>query len=123
MGYFDHTSMREVDQPMGSCLLVPRRVLAQVGVFDDEFPMFMNDVDLCYRIKKAGLPILFFPEASAIHLLGESTRKVKPKMIISSHRSIYRYFKKHHPSLINEFLGSVLLLAAFIRVALLKLRS
>jgi len=123
MGYFDHTSIREVDQPMGSCLMVPRRVLTQVGIFDDHFPMFMNDVDLCYRIKKAGLPILFFPEASAIHRLGESTSKVKPKMIISSHRSIYRYFKKHHPSLMNEFLGSLLVVAAFVRVALLKLKS
>lgn len=115
MGYFDHRSLREVDQPMASCLLVPRKVLDEIGVFDERFPMFMNDVDLCYRIKKAGWPIIFFPEAKVIHWLGESTRKAKPKMIISSHRSIYHYFKKHHPSWVNELLGGFLLLTAFIR--------
>ncbi len=123
MGYFDHKSMREVDQPMGSCLLVPRRVLNDAGVFDEGFPMFMNDVDLCFRIRKAGWSILFFPEASVIHRLGESTHRVKPEMIISSHRSIYHYFKKHHPSPVNELLGAFLLLAAFIRMALLRLKT
>lgn len=122
MGYFDHASMTQVDQPMGSCLLVPRQVLAKAGLFDEKFPMFMNDVDLCYRIKKAGLPIIFFPKAKVVHRLGESTGRIKSKMIISSHRSIYHYFRKHHPSPLNEPLGGFLFLTAFIRVALLKLR-
>jgi len=122
MGYFDHRSMREVDQPMASCLLVPRGVLEAVGVFDERFPMFMNDVDLCYRIKKGGWCIVFFPEASVVHRLGESTERVKKQMIISSHRSIYHYFKKHHPTWTNEILGAFLVIAALIRIARLKLR-
>lgn len=122
MGYFDHMGLREVDQPMGSCLLISRRVLAEVGSFDERFPMFMNDVDLCYRIRKAGWPIIFFPGASVIHRLGESTQRAKPRMIISSHRSICHYFKKHHPAWWNELLGGFLFLTAFIRVTLLKLK-
>jgi GT2 family glycosyltransferase len=67
-------------------------------------------------MKEAGLSVLFFPEASVIHHLGGSTRRVKPAMIASSHRSIYRYFKKHHPSSVNPFLGGLLLLTAMVRV-------
>jgi GT2 family glycosyltransferase len=122
MGYFDHRSMREVDQPMASCLLVPRRVLALVGTFDERFPMFMNDVDLCYRIRRANLNILFFPDASALHRLGASTRKAKPKMILASHWSLYRYFRKHHRSWTNELLGAVLLVSALLRITFLRLR-
>jgi GT2 family glycosyltransferase len=118
MGYFDHASVREVDQPMGSCLLVPAKVFDGVGLLDERFPMFMNDVDLCYRMKKAGLPVVFFPGASVIHHLGGSTRGVRPAMIASSHRSIYRYFRKHHPSAANAFLGGFLLLTAMVRVCL-----
>jgi GT2 family glycosyltransferase len=122
MGYFDHRSQREVDQPMASCLLVPRRVCELVGRFDERFPMFMNDVDLCYRIKNANLSIVFFPDAKAIHLLGGSTRKAKARMILSSHWSIYRYFKKHHPSWLNEPLGAVLLVSALLRITFLRVR-
>jgi len=102
--------------------MIPAAVLRRVGYLDEQFPMFMNDVDLCYRIKQAGLPIVFFPEVSVIHHLGGSTRRVRPQMIVSSHRSIYRYFRKHHPSSVNLLLGGFLLLTALVRLCLEQLR-
>ena len=72
MGYFDFDRSGEVDQPMGSCLMFRRETINQVGNFDETFAMFFNDVDLCYRIKKAGWKIFFFPDASVIHHKGAS---------------------------------------------------
>ncbi len=110
MGYFDHRHFAEVDQPMGACLLLRRSVLDQVGLLDEQFPMFMNDVDLCYRIKKAGLGIVFFPAASVIHYKGRSIYRVRSRMIVTSHRSFYHFFYKHRkPNLCQRLLVAGLL--------------
>jgi len=104
MGYFAFDQTREVDQPMGSCLMLRRETLEDVGLLDENFPMFFNDVDLCYRIKKAGWKIYFYPEAVVIHHKGASTSKVKRKMIWLSHKAFYRFFKKHKTGLANRLL-------------------
>lgn len=121
MGHFDHHSLREVDQPMASCLLVRREVVEQVGLMDERFPMFLNDVDLCYRIRAAGWKILFYPEAQVIHHLGQSTRLVKRRMIRSSHRSLFHFLCKYRRRPLDRLLRPVwwagLLLTAVLRAA------
>lgn len=104
MGYFAFDQTREIDQPMGSCLMLRRKTLEEVGVFDEDFPMFFNDVDLCYRIKKAGWRIYFYPEAEVFHQKGASTSKVKRRMIWFSHLAFYRFFKKHKTGAVNRLL-------------------
>ena len=94
MGYFDFDKQREVDQPMGSCLMQRRATLEDVGILDENFVMFFNDVDLCFRIKKGGWKISFYPQAKVIHHKGASTRKAKVRMIWLSHLSFYKFFKK-----------------------------
>ncbi|HID93426.1 MAG TPA: glycosyltransferase family 2 protein, partial [bacterium (Candidatus Stahlbacteria)] len=61
MSYFDHNSLREVDQPMGSALLVRKEVIEKIGLLDEKYFNFMGDVDICHRIKKAGYKIYFLP--------------------------------------------------------------
>jgi GT2 family glycosyltransferase len=121
MGHFDHRSLREVDQPMASCLLVRREVIAQVGLMDERFPMFLNDVDWCYRIKAAGWKILFYPEAQVLHHLGQSTRLVKRQMIRSAHQSLYHFFCKYRRGRLDRLLRPLLwvglLLTAVLRAA------
>jgi len=98
MAYFDYNQLSEIDQPMASCLLVRKRAIDDVGYFDENFPMFYNDVDLCYRFKKAGWPIYYLPKSFVIHERGASTKRVRAKMIFSMHRSLYHYFEKHDNS-------------------------
>ena len=95
MTWWDYEEVREVDQPMASALLVRRRALDQVGSFDEAFPIFFNDVDLCYRLRRAGWRIFFTPEAEMIHKLGASTVHMRNK-IQESHRSLGRFFEKHY---------------------------
>jgi GT2 family glycosyltransferase len=104
MGHFDFDRQTETDQPMASCLMLPRAALEDVGVFDESFAMFFNDVDLCYRIKKGGWKIFFYPEAKVIHHKGASTRKAKARMIWLSHLAFYKFFKKHKTGSANRLL-------------------
>jgi len=126
MGYFDFQSPTEVDQPMGSFLLLRREILQKVGMFDERFPIFFNDVDLCYRIKKSGGKLYFYPEAKAFHIKGGSTYKAKPKMILSSHISFFRFLDKYKKGFFNKILvylsGIILIIAALFRIIFYSLR-
>jgi GT2 family glycosyltransferase len=126
MGYFDFNKTGDVDQPMGSCLMLRRKTLEDVGILDENFVMFFNDVDLCYRIRKKGWRIYFYPEAKVIHSKGASTKKAKAKMIWLSHLAFYKFLKKHKTGLINRLLLFLflipLILSAWVRILFFYLR-
>jgi len=88
----------DVNQPMASCLLIRRAMWDELGGFDEQFPMFFNDVDLCYRIKRAGARIVYLPQVTAVHRLGRSVRPVMPRMVWFSHLGFLRYLRKYHDS-------------------------
>lgn len=96
MSYWNYDTFREVDQPAGSALLLKREALDQVGLMDERFDIFFNDVDLCYRLKQAGWKIYFCPQARLIHHLGASTSQVKKKMILKSGEAMARFYRKHY---------------------------
>jgi len=96
MTYWDHDSRRQVDQPMASALALRRAALDEIGLFDEDFPLYFNDVDLCYRLRQAGWHIIFEPKARVIHHHGRSTRQVRPAAILDSHRSLVRFYRKHY---------------------------
>lgn len=116
MGYFKFNQIREVDQPMGSCLLLRRATLQDVGIFDENFPMFFNDVDLCYRIKQAGWKIYYYPDAQVLHHKGAATRQVKRRMIWLSHVAFFRFFKKHRTGLFNQLALYLLCIPLFLYI-------
>lgn len=97
---FDYDKEAEVDQPMGSFLLIRREAWEQVGELDPQFPIFFNDVDWCFRAKRErGWKIFYAPSVVATHIGGSSTRQVKPLMIVESHRSLLRFYAKHSRAL------------------------
>lgn len=104
MGWWNYDDVREVDQPMASCLMLRRRAIEQVGVMDEQFPIFFNDVDLCYRLKQWGWKIYFLPDAVVIHHGGQSTRQVRRDMIVESHRAMLRFYRKHYRGKVNRLL-------------------
>jgi len=92
----DHSQIREVDWVSGSCLLVKREMLEKVGLLDQRFFMYVEDVDLCYRAKKTGFSVFYFPPVLVIHHIGKSTQKKKIDMLVEHHRSMYYFHRKHH---------------------------
>jgi cytidylate kinase len=93
---FEYAREQEVDQPMASALMLKREALAQIGGFDEAFPMFFNDVDLCLRLRQAGWKIHYQPEAVAAHHHGAATAQRKREMIVQSHDSLARFYRKHY---------------------------
>jgi len=97
MRSWDHSSRREADQPMASALALRRAALDEIGLFDEEFPLYFNDVDLCFRLKQAGWRIIFEPKAGVTHHYGESsTWQVRPSGILESHWGLIRFYRKHY---------------------------
>ncbi len=127
MGDFDHRSMREVDQPRGSSLMVRREILADVGLWDEDLEMFFNDVDWCLRMNRHGWKIYFLPNASMVHYGGGSVNKVRPRMILQSHQCCYRFFRKYQKGIGNRIaikaLGLALLGSACIRYVLARVTT
>jgi len=71
-------------------------VLDQVGVLDEQFFMYSEDVDICYRAKEAGWRVVFFPGASVTHARAHSSDQAPVKMLVQFHRSMYRFWRKHY---------------------------
>jgi len=95
IGGFDHTIAMDIDQPMGACFLVRRAAMDGVGLLDEQFEMFFNDVDWCKRFVENGWVIRFDPRAVVMHYGGVSVEAEKARMILHSHAGFYRYFEKH----------------------------
>ncbi len=96
MSWWDYADERTVDQPMASALLIRMAALRQVGLFDEGFPLFFNDVDLCLRLWRGGWEIWFCPRATFIHRHGAATSKVPLRALFESHRSFARFYAKHY---------------------------
>lgn len=120
---FDHRSERMVEQPEATCLLIRREAIRQVGLMDERFPIFFNDVDWCKRFDLQGWQILFTPDAKVTHRQGTSVNIRPASMIWKSHQGFYRYFNKYASSpgqkLILLPLGMLLIITASVRGILL----
>jgi N-acetylglucosaminyl-diphospho-decaprenol L-rhamnosyltransferase len=93
---FDHSSRREADFVIGAVLLVRRQMLDEIGDFDPSFFMFNEEVDLCYRARKAGWSVVFWPGAEFVHVGGASTGAAFARLYREQLRSHLRFFAKHH---------------------------
>lgn len=117
MSDWNYNTVREVDVIQGSCMLVRREVLVQVGPLDGAFFMFAEEMDWCYRAKQQGWKIYFTPEAEVIHYGGQSSSRQSAKMSIIMHQSILRYFRKHHGRLACVIVRLLAILEISLRLA------
>ncbi|MDD5772178.1 MAG: glycosyltransferase family 2 protein [bacterium] len=87
----------EVDWVMGACLMVRREVLEKTGGFDEIYnPIYSEETDWCYRIKKLGWKIYYYPEPEIIHLWGQTTKKKAVWFSLQLQRNKYLFFKKNY---------------------------
>jgi GT2 family glycosyltransferase len=92
-GGFAHDRASEVEWLYGPCLLVRAEAVAEVGPFDEDFFMFSEETDWCYRFRKAGWKVYFFPGAEVVHVGGASHGG---RLYRENLRSHLRFFAKHH---------------------------
>jgi GT2 family glycosyltransferase/glycosyltransferase involved in cell wall biosynthesis len=115
--FSNHDTIREVDWMVGACLATRRKALEDVGGLDEDFFMFHEDTDWCYRFKKKGWKVIFNPEAVVIHFGNKSSQKKWGDTFILKYlESKHIFIKKHYgiPSLIiHRFFYSILLFLRF----------
>jgi GT2 family glycosyltransferase len=91
-GDFDHDRVAEVDWLSGAALLVRREAADAVGLFDEDFFMFSEEVDWMTRFRRAGWKVLFYPDAEVVHVGGASHGG---RMYVENLRGHLRFFAKH----------------------------
>jgi GT2 family glycosyltransferase len=117
LSYWNHENIRRVDWVCGAYILFRKESLMQVGYLDENYFMYCEETDWCYRAKKKGWKIYYVPQARLIH--SHRCDAYTPKKIISHHKSMYRFYCKHlRPPLIFQILIAT---GIFLRVALLLL--
>jgi GT2 family glycosyltransferase len=96
LGYLDEYENHVVDVLAGAFMLVRKSVLEEVGSFDETFFMYAEDVDLSYRIQKAGYENWYFAGSSIIHFKGESTKKGSLNYVRMFYNAMSVFVKKHY---------------------------
>jgi N-acetylglucosaminyl-diphospho-decaprenol L-rhamnosyltransferase len=100
LGRYEGRDNRVVDWLSGSCMVARRDALGDVGGFDEGYFMFLEDVDLCFRLKRAGWRSLYVPSAEIMHSGGHSTKKRMADMVKIHHESarrfLFRLYDKPH---------------------------
>ncbi len=92
----DRSRTMEVDWVSGSGLLTKREVFERIGLLDEGFFMYVEDVDLCYRAQRANISVYYVPAVEIVHHIGTSTRRRPAWMRAEHHRSMYHFYRKHH---------------------------
>ncbi|MHB1533556.1 MAG: glycosyltransferase family 2 protein [Acidimicrobiales bacterium] len=88
---WDHRESACVDWVSGACFLVRRAAWDDVGGFDPAYFMYLEDVDLCWRLTRAGWSIRYEPAAAVVHAQGASTGRRPYRMLAAHHRSMWRF--------------------------------
>jgi GT2 family glycosyltransferase len=117
---FSHREPASVEFLVGAVLLVRRSALAEVGAFDAAFFMFDEEVDLCYRLSRAGWRVHFCPAAKFIHVGGASTRQVWDSIYKEQLRSHLRFLTKHRGPTVAERTRRLLIWAMRLRTLVLR---
>ena len=85
----------EIDCLTGAFMFMAKSAVDEVGLLDETFFMYGEDIDLCYRIKTAGWKIIYYGKSKITHLKGASSKKQKSKLLYEFYRAMYVYYKKH----------------------------
>lgn len=109
---WDHGQEREVPWVIGCAFAVRRSAYDAVGGFDRGFPMYFEEVDLCYRLTQAGWSVDLTPAASVVHVGGASTDAVRTAMRIQFHRSMARWYRLHRGRGAQQRLRAAVLVVA-----------
>lgn len=93
---WDHRSERDVDWVSGCCIALRRDAFDDVGGFDPAYFMFVEDVDLCYRLVCRGWRVVFSPVVEVTHAIGGAVSRRRLRMVVEHARSLDRFFSRRY---------------------------
>jgi len=112
----DWSKLQDVAVVAGCFMLVRREVLNKVGLMDPNYFMYQEEVDWCYRIRRAGWRIVYFPDAWITHYGGQATDQYSEKMLILQTKSRLYFIRKHHGKTTAFMANFVMLVHNLIRM-------
>jgi GT2 family glycosyltransferase len=117
MTYWDYNDAREVDSVIGACMILRREAINEVGLLDDSYFMYSEEVDLCYRLKQSGWKVRFTPKATATHIWGGTSKRIQEeKTFLRLYQSRMLFFRKHYGRAVALLFKSVLTVGSLMRV-------
>jgi GT2 family glycosyltransferase len=95
LGYLDKDEINDVDVISGAFMFLRHKAIESVGMFDEDFFMYGEDIDLSYRLKLSGYRNVYFPSTTIIHYKGESTKKGSINYVIMFYNAMIIFARKH----------------------------
>jgi len=108
----------EVDSVSGCCMMVRKKVIEQVGILDESYIMYGDDLDWCYRIKHAGWKVCYVPHVEIVHLGGQSSRRLPGKCIVLFYRAMRIFYRKHYAQEHNFVINSIVYTGIWLKAML-----
>jgi len=118
MSDWAHDAPREVDWVSGAAMCIRAEALAQVGLLDEAYYMYCEDVDWCYRARQAGWKIYYLPQAVVTHAIGRSSDQRPLRMVAEFHRSMLRFWRKNYAARTAPLLRPLVPLGIWLRAAI-----
>lgn len=118
LGYFDQDETHEVPILSGAFMLMRKETLDKVGLLDEAFFMYGEDIDLSYRIILGGYKNYYFPETRIIHYKGESTKKSSVNYVFVFYRAMLIFANKHFSARLAKTYSFLINLAIYLRASI-----
>lgn len=118
LGYLDKDKNHEIDVLSGAFMLMRKSALDKVGLLDETFFMYGEDIDLSYRIIKGGFKNYFFSDTTIIHYKGESTKKSSVNYVFVFYKAMVIFAKKHFSQRNAGMFSFLIHLAIYLRAGL-----
>jgi GT2 family glycosyltransferase len=118
MHKWDQTEPREVDVVQGAAMILRQHILDKIGLLDGDYFMYSEEVDLCYRLQKAGWRLYWVPQSKVIHYGGQSTKQIAEEMFLQLYKGKLMYFRKHYGRNAGWQYKLILLFISLVRLSL-----
>ncbi len=112
-GHLNEWQVNEVEVLTGAFMCLRRSVLDEVGLLDEDYFMYAEDIDLSYRIGRAGYQVIYFPQTSIIHFKGESTQRASLDYVRRFYGSMQIFIRKHFGRGYSQVLRLLLVVAVW----------
>lgn len=118
LSYLSENELSEIDVMSGAFMLIRKTVLDKIGFLDETFFMYGEDIDLSYRIKKAGYKNYYFPDTQIIHYKGESTKRSSLNYVVIFYKAMAIFSNKHFSGSNAFWFNALIHLAIFLKASL-----
>ncbi len=122
LGYLDKDQIHPVEILSGAFMMLRKSALDEVGLLDEDFFMYGEDIDMSYRLLNAGYKNIYYPETTIIHYKGESTKKGSLNYVLTFYKAMIKFARKHFSKKMAKSYAAIINLAVYFRAVLALFR-